>query len=160
MVIDTSALMAILLDEPERRSFNKSIAEASACVMSTATFVEASMVIESRFGAEGIRDLDLFIERAGIELAPDPRQPDLELLVEVVHPRLVVAGERQVVHVRIADEDIVPETGHVNHRSAPETHRDVKVILPALSGTVYLFLWNLVTLTPGTSLCLEERGRG
>jgi ribonuclease VapC len=28
------------------------------------------MVIESRFGAEGLRDLDLFIERAGIALVP------------------------------------------------------------------------------------------
>ncbi len=69
MVIDTSALLAILLDEPERRTFNETIEVAESRVMSTATFVEASMVIESRFGAEGIRDLDLFIERAGIELA-------------------------------------------------------------------------------------------
>jgi ribonuclease VapC len=69
MVIDTSALLAILLDEPERRSFNEAIAVASSRVMSTATFVEASIVIESRFGAEGVRDLDLFVERAGIELA-------------------------------------------------------------------------------------------
>ena len=68
MVIDTSALLAILLDETERRSFNRSIAAASSRVMSTATFVEASIVIESRFGSEGLRDLDLFVERAGIEL--------------------------------------------------------------------------------------------
>lgn len=69
MVIDTSALLAILLDEPERRAFNEAIDAAESRVMSTATFVEASMVIESRFGAEGLRDLDLFIERAGIALA-------------------------------------------------------------------------------------------
>lgn len=36
--------------------------------MSIANFVEPSIVIESRYGAEGIRDLDLFIERAAIEL--------------------------------------------------------------------------------------------
>lgn len=69
MVIDTSALLAILLNEPERRTFNEAIEAAESRVMSTATFVEASMIIESRFGAEGLRDLDLFIERAGIELA-------------------------------------------------------------------------------------------
>ena len=69
MIIDTSALLAILLDEPERHSFNQSIAAASSRVVSTATFVEASIVIESRFGVEGVRDLDLFLERAGIELA-------------------------------------------------------------------------------------------
>ncbi len=69
MVIDTSALLAILLDEPERRAFNEAIDAAESRVMSAATFVEVSIVIESRFGAEGLRDLDLFIERAGIELA-------------------------------------------------------------------------------------------
>jgi ribonuclease VapC len=69
MVVDTSALLAILLDEPERRKFNEALEATEARVMSAATFVEASIVIEARFGAEGIRDLDLFIERAGIGLA-------------------------------------------------------------------------------------------
>lgn len=70
MVIDTSALLAILLDEPERRTFNEALEAADSRVMSAATFVEISIVIESRFGAEGLRDLDLFLERAGIELVP------------------------------------------------------------------------------------------
>lgn len=68
MVIDTSALLAILQDEPERRAFNEAIEAADTRAMSMANFVEASIVIESRYGAEGIRDLDLFIERAAIEL--------------------------------------------------------------------------------------------
>jgi ribonuclease VapC len=69
MVIDTSALLAILLDEPERRTFNEAMEAAATRVMSAATLVEVSIVIESRFGAEGLRDLDLFIERAGLEIA-------------------------------------------------------------------------------------------
>lgn len=69
MVLDTSALLAILQDEPERRAFNEAIEAADARVMSVASFVEASIVIEARYGAEGVRDLDLFVERAGIELA-------------------------------------------------------------------------------------------
>ena len=68
MVIDTSALVAILQDEPERSWLNQSIETAERRAMSVASFVEASMSIESRFGAEGIRDLDLFIAKAGIEL--------------------------------------------------------------------------------------------
>lgn len=36
--------------------------------MSVATFLEISIVIETRFGAAGQRDVDLFVERAGIEL--------------------------------------------------------------------------------------------
>lgn len=68
MVVDTSSLLAILLDEPERRAFNEAIEAADSRSMSVATFLEVSIVIESRFGAEGIRDLDMFIERAAIEL--------------------------------------------------------------------------------------------
>lgn len=68
MVIDTSALLAILFDEPERRAFNEAIEAAESRGISAATFVEVSIVIESRFGAEGLHDLDLLLERAGIEL--------------------------------------------------------------------------------------------
>jgi len=68
MVIDTSALLAILQDEPERRGYNEAIEAAGSRRMSVATFVEVSIVVEARFGAAGQRDLDLFIERAGIEL--------------------------------------------------------------------------------------------
>ena len=68
MVIDTSALLAILQDEPERRPFNEAIEAAASRAMSVATFVEVSIVIESRYGAEGLRELDLFVDRAGIEL--------------------------------------------------------------------------------------------
>ena len=70
MVLDTSALLAILQDEPERRSFNEAIEVAGSRALSVATLVEASIVIESRYGAEGIRDLDQFIASAGIELVP------------------------------------------------------------------------------------------
>lgn len=68
MVIDTSALLAILQDEPERRAFNETIERAASRLFSVASFVEVSMVIESRHGAEGLRDLDLFLERAGVRL--------------------------------------------------------------------------------------------
>jgi ribonuclease VapC len=70
MVIDTSALVAILQREPERRPFIEAIEAADARLMSVATFVEISIVIDARHGAEGRRDLDHFISRAGIELVP------------------------------------------------------------------------------------------
>ena len=68
MVIDTSALVAILQDEPERRVFNEAIEAAERRAMSVASFVEASMIIETRYGPDGVRDLDLLIAKAGIEL--------------------------------------------------------------------------------------------
>ena len=68
MVIDTSALIAILQDEPERKAFNEAIEAADRRAMSVASFVEASMIVETRFGPDGVRSLDLFIAKAGIEL--------------------------------------------------------------------------------------------
>lgn len=70
MVIDTSALLAILQGEPERRAFIEAIESADTRRMSVATFVEVSIVIDARLGAEGLRGLDLFTDRAGIELVP------------------------------------------------------------------------------------------
>lgn len=70
MVIDTSALLAILLNEPERRAFAEAIEAADSCSMSAASLLETSLVIESRFGAEGSRDLDQLVEKARIELVP------------------------------------------------------------------------------------------
>jgi ribonuclease VapC len=78
MVIDTSALLAILQDEPERRTFNEAIEAAESRSMSAATFVETSIVIEARYGAEGVRDLDLLISKAGIVLvAVDAEQAEI-----------------------------------------------------------------------------------
>jgi ribonuclease VapC len=70
MVIDTSALLAILQDEPERRAFNEAIEAADSRRLSTATWVETSIIVESRYGAEGLRDLDLLISKASIDLVP------------------------------------------------------------------------------------------
>lgn len=70
MVIDTSAVLAILQDEAERRSFNEAIESADSRAMSVASLVEASIVVESRYGSAGSGYLDLFIQRAGIDLVP------------------------------------------------------------------------------------------
>jgi len=63
MVIDTSALLAILQNEPERSAFNQAIESADTRALSTANFVELSMIVQSRYGPDGIRDLDLFLRR-------------------------------------------------------------------------------------------------
>ena len=74
MVIDTSAVVAIFQREPERRSLIEAMESADVTRMSVASFVETSIVIESRYGAEGLRDLDQFISRARIELIPVDRE--------------------------------------------------------------------------------------
>jgi len=66
MILDTSAVLAILQDEPERRRFNQAIEGAATVRISAATFVEVSIVVEARFGAQGLRDLDRLLELANV----------------------------------------------------------------------------------------------
>jgi ribonuclease VapC len=70
MVLDPSAILAILQNEAERRAFNESIEAAEQVLLSMASFVEFSMILESRLGADGVRDLDLFIAKARVTLIP------------------------------------------------------------------------------------------
>jgi ribonuclease VapC len=78
MVLDTSAVLAILQNEPERRKFNEAIEAAETRSLSTASFVECSMIVESRYGADGVRDFDLFVAKAQVTLVPvDEEQANL-----------------------------------------------------------------------------------
>jgi ribonuclease VapC len=70
MVIDTSALLAILQGEQSHDRLIAAIDAAPTRAMSVATFVECSIVVSSRYGAEGLRDLDHFIVKAEIALVP------------------------------------------------------------------------------------------
>jgi ribonuclease VapC len=70
MVIDTSALLAILQGEPPRDALIGAIDAAQTRSLSTATFVECSIVVSSRYGPEGVRDLDHLVTKAEIELVP------------------------------------------------------------------------------------------
>ncbi|MGB5830461.1 MAG: type II toxin-antitoxin system VapC family toxin [Thiohalocapsa sp.] len=67
MIIDRSAIMAVLQGEPERRRFNAMNVAAPLTRIFAATLVELSIVTEVRHGAEGIRELDLDLATAGIE---------------------------------------------------------------------------------------------
>jgi ribonuclease VapC len=68
MVIDTSALIAILLQEQDAVRLAEAIEAGSPLLLSAASLFEASMVIESRKGEAGGRELDLLIYRSGIEV--------------------------------------------------------------------------------------------
>lgn len=70
MVFDTSALLAILCDEPDRSRYTRAIADAPVLAISAATLVEASIVIEARYGPPGGRELDLLLHRADVQVVP------------------------------------------------------------------------------------------
>ncbi len=68
MVIDTSAIAAILFDEPERARFGGLIEADPVRYVSTVSRVEATFVIESRKGEAGRRRLEQFLDLIGAEL--------------------------------------------------------------------------------------------
>ncbi len=70
MVIDTSALLAILFGEPEQRSFAEKIEADSVRLMSAGSYLEAAIIVDDRLGPEGGRDLRLFMVEGGIEVVP------------------------------------------------------------------------------------------
>jgi len=70
MVIDTSALMCILLGESEAEEFSRAIAADWKRLLSTFSALESSIVIEAKKGVEGGRELDLLLCRTGIEIVP------------------------------------------------------------------------------------------
>jgi ribonuclease VapC len=68
MVIETSALVSMLTDEPEAQRFEAAVAADPVRLMSTASYLEAAIVIEQRFGEPGGRELDLWLHRADVDL--------------------------------------------------------------------------------------------
>ena len=70
MVIDTSAIVAILADEPERHEFNRLIAESPVRRISAASYVEAGIVMAARNGRAGVHELKLFVTSASITVTP------------------------------------------------------------------------------------------
>lgn len=70
MILDTSALIAILYREPEAENFVQRIHEAETCRMSVATWLELAIVVERQLGPEGTRQAETFLRRAGIVIEP------------------------------------------------------------------------------------------
>jgi ribonuclease VapC len=70
MIVDTSALLAVLLSEPDAPRFAAALAGADVCRLSAANFVEAAIVADSAARATSRPQLDAFIRRAGISIEP------------------------------------------------------------------------------------------
>ncbi len=68
MVLDTSAVSAILFGEPEALAFCRAIEADPVRLVSAATLLECALVVESRQGEPGGRELDLMLHRAGVDV--------------------------------------------------------------------------------------------
>ena len=70
IVVDTSAIIAILRDEPEAAVFTDLIGEAEQCFLAAVGLLEASMVMIGRSPAEAAHGLDDLVTRLAIEIVP------------------------------------------------------------------------------------------
>jgi len=68
MVIDSSALMAILMNEPERIEFLRRIVDDPVRYLSTVSFMECSMLMFARKGKDGVDEFDALLKRLHCEL--------------------------------------------------------------------------------------------
>lgn len=70
MVLDTSAVIALLQAEPGAERLATMLEAAGVRRLSTASLVEAAVVMLARYGEAGEREIDVFIQRVGIDVVP------------------------------------------------------------------------------------------
>ncbi|MEZ5784661.1 MAG: type II toxin-antitoxin system VapC family toxin [Rhizobiaceae bacterium] len=70
MIVDASALLAILFDEPEAEQFAALLAQAEAPRMSVVNFLEAAIRIDQQDSVVATQAFDAFIELSGIAIEP------------------------------------------------------------------------------------------
>ena len=70
MIVDSSAVIAILRAEPDRMDYINAIAKADRRFMAAPTLLETSMVIVGRGGLEALPHLDLFLAETGMAIIP------------------------------------------------------------------------------------------
>jgi ribonuclease VapC len=73
MVVETCAVLAILLEEPEAAEFAQLIEDDPAPLISAASVLEAGIVLISRHGPDAWGDLRDFLEQGGLQVK-DPRR--------------------------------------------------------------------------------------
>ena len=81
MILDTSAILAIVFREPEQDEFLRKIGAAPTVGVGGPTLVETTTILAARLGEQGRRLLSLMIERAGVVVISfDP--PHSQLAIE------------------------------------------------------------------------------
>ncbi len=68
LVVDTSALMAILQNEPTAEAIAEELAAADGAVIGAATLVEVTIVVENRLGAAGEQTLARLLRKSNVEV--------------------------------------------------------------------------------------------
>ena len=70
MIVDTSALVAVLFGEADAERYEDAIARAETCRISVANLLEVFIVVESRGGTAAGQECDAFLQKAEIDTEP------------------------------------------------------------------------------------------
>lgn len=69
MIVDTSAVLAILFVEPEAQRIADAMETSPFCRFPASCLLEATITLLGRNGEEGLRDLDLFMAKSRMEIS-------------------------------------------------------------------------------------------
>jgi len=70
MVIDSSAIIAILQNEPGAENLIDALLDAAVRRVSAANLLEAAIMMQARYGDAGEREVDVLLQRLGIDVVP------------------------------------------------------------------------------------------
>jgi ribonuclease VapC len=70
VILDTSAIVAVVFREPEEDEFLQKIGDAASVGIGTPTLAETAIVLAARLGQEGLQLLSLLVRRAGVVVVP------------------------------------------------------------------------------------------
>jgi ribonuclease VapC len=70
MVVDTSAILAILRRESEAQEFLALLSQTQPCYISAVALLEAGIVTQGRKGKQGVQELDAFVQRSSFTIEP------------------------------------------------------------------------------------------
>jgi ribonuclease VapC len=74
MVLDTSAVLAWLFNEPEADDVEVAIGRDPVRLLSAASYLETAIIVEARLGGAGGRELDLLVHKAAVEVVVVTRE--------------------------------------------------------------------------------------
>ncbi|MDX2193242.1 MAG: type II toxin-antitoxin system VapC family toxin [Gemmatimonadales bacterium] len=70
MLLDSSAMIAIVLGEPDAERLERQLATAPSLAIGAATLLEATIVLSARLGEDARGRVSRFILEAGVEVLP------------------------------------------------------------------------------------------
>ena len=70
MILDTSAVVAVVFREPQELQYAQAMHEADSCLFRAGNFVEVSIVLQAQVGSDALQQCDALFRRVGIAIEP------------------------------------------------------------------------------------------